>query len=111
MKTALFSSISHWCFKTEAVENNNCSDYELISRGGSLLLYVRDKREVYILNLEKFLNGFVQAYIMSVTHHWKEYKGNSIFTISARICDTIIQFAIFGKIRFKQYKRGDIDVD
>lgn len=111
MKTALFGSISHWCFKTEAVQNSNFSDYELISRDGSLLLYVRDKKEVHILNLEKFLSGFVQAYIMSIIHHWKEHEENNIFTISSRICDTIIQFAIFGKIRFKKFKRGDMNVD
>lgn len=107
IQIALFGGISHWCYKTEAVQNSNCSDFELISKGEALLLYVRGKKEVHILNLEKFLNGFCQAYVMSITHHWKEHKKRDVIKISARLCDTIIQLSVFGKIRFKPNRRGD----
>lgn len=107
MKLALFGGTNYWCVKTEAVQNSNFSDYELILRGGSLLFYIRNVKEAHIFNLEKFLSGVIQAYKMGVFNGWKECEEDGFLKLSYRICDAIIQFGLFGKIRFNQFKRGD----
>lgn len=89
--------IRHWCSKTEILESCYLGMYdsEQVSRGGSVLLYDRNETGLHILNLENFLVGYCEVYAMSVINNWEEHKANGIWELSERICDYIIQYAVF----------------
>lgn len=101
MVSALEGGINYWCREAEVVEEKRCGDWghEQIARGGSLILHDAESPDKWELTLEKFLNG-VKLYF----EHGCEVpvEDNAIDTCGIDACaaDSIVQYALFGKLVF-----------
>ena len=102
MVSALEGGICYWCRKAEVIEDEYLGEYasDQISRGGSLRLYDAEEDEVYVLTLEKFLNGVQLAFDEGYANRW--INGCSIDTcgIDGEAADVIVQLALFGEVVF-----------
>lgn len=97
--------IKHWCSKVEV--DGEClggHDYEQISRGGRLFLYVSDDREEkFVLTKELFLRGLKMYLLKESVMCLCMLDGTYVID---PICiedggeDKIIQYALFGDIRY-----------
>ena len=100
MCTALEGGICYWCGRAEVV-GEMLGDYahEQISRGGSLILHDAESSDKWELTRDKFLNG-VKLYF----EHGCEVpvEDNAIDTCGIDACaaDSIVQYALFGKLVF-----------
>lgn len=100
MAVALDGGICYWCRKAEVV--GEClGEYasDQISRGGSLILHDAESSDKWELTRDKFLNG-VKLYF----EHGCEVpvEDNAIDTCGIDACaaDSIVQYALFGKLVF-----------
>ena len=100
MATALEGGIGHWCCPAEIV-GDHLGKYagDQISRGGSLVLYDAESSDKWELTLEKFLDG-VKMYFEDGCHVRVEDSRIDPGDIDANDADCIIQFALFGEVRF-----------
>lgn len=100
MVTALEGGINYWCDLAKAklvpdgIEHEYLSD--LISRGGVIELHDEVMDERYDLNLSKFLNGVT----MACEHYGFNSAQELLENHDAEVADVIIQFAIFGEIKY-----------
>lgn len=103
MVSALEGGINYWCSKAE-VDGNYLGEYasEQISRGGSLILYDIEEAEKYSLTKDKFIKGF-EKWVLDLQDIYGAVSldGNvDTGMIDACAADSIIQFAIFGELRY-----------
>lgn len=100
MVTALEGGINHWCDRVEVV-GDFLGKYasEQISRNGALKLYGTVGGEVSELTLEKFCQGFRQ-YLEDGFHVAVNDNKIDAGDIDANDADCIIQFALFGEVRY-----------
>ena len=92
----------HWIEGTKILEDGYLGIYdcEQVSRGGRVLLYNRHDKGKYLLDLEKLLTGF---YIAVAKHlAISLYNGGEAETymLNAKTCDEIVQYAVFGDIKY-----------
>lgn len=102
---ALEGGINYWCDRVR-VDGDYLGEYasEQISRGGRLMLYDCEDDEVYMLDKEKFLKG-LEMYIKDPMTEDILDIHNGVVNVEpcyadADVCDTIIQYALFGEIVF-----------
>ena len=100
---ALEGGIYYWCRKAEVV-GAYLGEYasEQIARGGQLKLYDREEDKVYILDLEKLLNG-IKLYAQNpVGYNCLDMIDGKLeidcCNADAIVCDAIIQYALFGEV-------------
>lgn len=100
MTTALEGGITGWCHQVDVV-GGYLGEYasDQISRGGSLVLYDAEGSDKWELTLDKFLNG-VKLYFEKGCHVRVEDNRIDSGDIDANDADCIIQFALFGEVRF-----------
>ena len=101
MASALEGGITYWCNKAEVVESEYKAEYasEQISRGGTLRLYDCERGEVYILTLDKLLNGIQLAIKDGCGNDWFSNDARlDMMNIDAVAADVIVQMALFGKV-------------
>ncbi len=94
------NSIKHWCCRSEYKK-----DYNFV-QGNTILLYNSYDFRVYSLNIDQFLMGVVKAYLICIDYNWEELNPDYSIDYSNRLCDTIIQFAVFGEIRYPYIDNG-----
>jgi hypothetical protein len=100
MVVALEGGINYWCREAEVV-GEYLGEYasDQISRGGSLILHDAESSDKWELTRDKFLNG-VKLYF----EHGCEVpvEDNAIDTCGIDACaaDSIVQYALFGKLVF-----------
>lgn len=100
MVAALEGGINYWCREAEVV-GEYLGEYasDQISRGGSLILHDAESSDKWELTRDKFLNG-VKLYF----EHGCEVpvEDNAIDTCGIDACaaDSIVQYALFGKLVF-----------
>ena len=100
MVKALEGGITHWCKKAVVVgEHLGERASDQISRGGTLALHDAETTDVWMLNLENFLNG-VKLYFEDGCHVQVEDGCIDTCDIDANDADCIIQFALFGEVVF-----------
>lgn len=92
----------HWIEGTKILEDEYLGIYdcEQVSRGGRVVLYNRQDKGKYLLDLEKLLTGF---YIAVAKHlAISLYNGGEAETymLNAKTCDEIVQYAVFGDIKY-----------
>lgn len=75
-------------------------DSDQVSRGGAVILYGRNGKDEYLLNLEGFLTGFHHAVARHIVSSLYNEGKVTTYILYAKTCDEIIQYAIFGEIRF-----------
>lgn len=99
---ALEGGITYWCGKAEIVEDEYYGEYasEQISRGGSLRLYDNEDDEVYVLTLDKFLNGIKLACRDGYGDDWFDGEKIDPFQIDGEAADIIVQYALFGEVMY-----------
>lgn len=108
MKIATSVATCDWCCEVKpVVKCLGTYDYEQISRNGKLVFYDRNQKDIYTLDLEKFLYGVKVACARSIVLSYDEFSEEGGCHYSERIIDYIIQYALFGKIK---YKRKDDDM-
>lgn len=100
MCCALEGGINYWCRKAEVVEGIYYGEYasEQISHGGSLRLYDSEEDEVYVLTLDKFLNGISLACRDGYADEWFDGEILDCCQIDAEAADIIVQYALFGEV-------------
>lgn len=100
MCTALEGGICYWCGRAEVV-GEMLGDYahELISRGGSLILYDAESSDKWELTLEKFLCG-LGLYLGEAMSAAFEGEDIDSSDFDADAVDCIVQYALFGKLVF-----------
>ena len=100
MVTALEGGITYWCKKAVVVGEylGECAS-DQISRGGTLALHDAETTDIWMLNLESFLNG-VKLYFEDGCHVQVEDGCIDTCDIDANDADCIIQFALFGEVMF-----------
>ena len=100
MVAALEGGINYWCREAEVV-GEYLGEYasDQISRGGSLILHDAESSDKWEVTRDKFLNG-VKLYF----EHGCEVpvEDNAIDTCGIDACaaDSIVQYALFGKLVF-----------
>lgn len=100
MVAALEGGINYWCREAEVV-GEYLGEYasDQISRGGSLILHDAESSDKWELTRDKFLSG-VKLYF----EHGCEVpvEDNAIDTCDIDACaaDSIVQYALFGKLVF-----------
>jgi hypothetical protein len=100
MVAALEGGINYWCREAEVV-GEYLGEYasDQISRSGSLILHDAESSDKWELTRDKFLNG-VKLYF----EHGCEVpvEDNAIDTCGIDACaaDSIVQYALFGKLVF-----------
>lgn len=102
MCSALEGGITYWCSKCQ-VEGGYRGQWahEQISRGGSLKLFDNEDGSEYILDLQKFLNGFKEAMNNGYKEDWMDRNGTlKEYLIDGVMADTIVQYALFGEVVF-----------
>lgn len=99
---ALEGGITYWCCKAEVVEDEYYGEYasEQISRGGSLRMHDSEDDEVYVLTLDKFLNGIRLACRDGYGDEWFDGESLDYFRIDGEAADIIVQYALFGEVMF-----------
>lgn len=97
---ALEGGITYWCRKAEIVEDEYYGEYasDQISRGGSLRLYDSEDDAVYVLTLDKLLNGIKLACGDGYGSDWFDGEKIDTFQIDGEAADIIVQYAIFGEV-------------
>lgn len=101
MVSALEGGINYWCTKAEVVEDEYLGEYasEQIARGGSLRLYDSEEDNVYVLDLEKFISGFMKWFSEGYDVYGAVQAGEiDCCQIDAGCADQIVQLALFGDI-------------
>ena len=100
---ALEGGITYWCSRAKVV-GDYLGEYghEQIAMGGQLELHDREEDEVYILDLEKLLNG-IKLYAKNPTgYNCFEQKDGHLeidcCNADANVCDAIVQYALFGEL-------------
>lgn len=100
MTAALKRSIVKWCSRVKVVvrSNSGCTG-EQISRGGSLMFYDEESTNGHLLTLGKFLNGvklyYENGYDLEIRNGHIDLSN-----IDENDADYIIQFALFGEVRY-----------
>lgn len=98
---ALEGGITYWCNDAEVVEDKYFGEFasEQISRGGSLRLHDSEEDKTYVLDLEKFINGF-KIWLSKGYDLYGAVKTGKIdcCNIDAGCADGIVQCALFGDI-------------
>lgn len=102
LKFAIDVAIGTWCSETEIVGNKYLGtyDYEQVSRGGSLLLYDRNEKDIYELNLDKFLYGVKLVFKRCRDFCYEEIREDHTLDYSERIVDYLIQYAVLGYVKY-----------
>lgn len=103
MVGALEGGINYWCRKAEVV-GDYLGEYasDQISRGGKLILHDAESSDKWELDLEKFLNG-VKLWLENGDDRYHALqKGGTLDTceIDGEMANMIVQYAIFGEVRF-----------
>lgn len=101
MAGALEGGITYWCDKAEVVESDYFGDYasEQIARGGSLRLHDCEEDKSYVLDLDKFIEGF-KKWLLLGYDRYNAVKDGAVdcCNIDAECADGIVQCALFGNI-------------
>ena len=104
-----FSYSCPWIEKTEIFETESCGncDSEIVTKGGSLILYDRyNNQTCHILDLEGVLSGFYQAFakFLILCMYTNE---RLVFSLSdTKTVDEIMQYAVFGEVRYPDRANG-----
>lgn len=101
MCTALEGGITYWCGAADVVEEEYYGEYasEQISRGGTLRLCDNEDDKSYILDIRKFLTGFILSCKNGYGDGWFDENGNvDTCMIDGEAADIIVQYALFGKV-------------
>jgi hypothetical protein len=108
--TALEGGINYWCRKAVMKENAITKDYfnvlpedqdkinyasDLISYGGTLILFDAESSDKWELDIDKMLKGID----MHCTN-MKKSPANLMDDYDANDADAIVQYAVFGKLTF-----------
>lgn len=94
--------VRHWVEHTEILEDEcfgEC-DCEQVSRGGGVVLYDRNGKDSYVLDLENFLSGFYIFFARHLAMSMFVDGKVSFPKLSPKSCDEIIQYALFDEIRY-----------
>lgn len=98
MITALEGGITYWCDKAEVVGRYlGEMASEQISRGGELRLHDCEEDEIYVLTLDKFLQGlsmYICRFYEIAVNNGRVDPGE----IDAEGADCIVQYALFGEV-------------
>lgn len=101
MCCALEGGINYWCNEAEVVEGEYYGEFasEQISNGGSLRIYDMEEDKTYLLDLEKFIEGF-KIWISKGYDRYGAVSGKEVdcCQIDAECADGIVQCALFGDI-------------
>lgn len=103
MVGVLEGGINYWCDEAKVV-GDYLGEYasQQISRGGQLLLHDFEEDETYMLNKEKFLKGLRMYFEKPHPYDVLKEIGNKLridcCNADARVCDMIIQYALFGNV-------------
>lgn len=101
MVCALEGGINYWCSNVEVIEKEYYGEYasEQISNGGSLRIYDSEEDKSYVLDLEKFLNGF-KIWVAKGYDRYGAITSNGVdcCNIDAECADGIVQCALFEDI-------------
>lgn len=104
MVSALEGGISYWCSEAEVVEERRCADWghEQIARGGALVLHDAESDDKWVLNIEKFTQGF-RLWLENGDDRYGAVSGDGTVDtceIDGEMADLIIQYALFGEVVF-----------
>lgn len=104
MCSALEGGICYWASEAEVVEEKRCADWghEQIARGGALILHDAESSDKWELTLEKFLNG-VKLWLQNGDDRYGALQNDGTLDtceIDGEMADMIVQYAIFGEVRF-----------
>lgn len=101
LTTAFEGGINYWCNEAEVVDEY-LGEYasEQISRGGKIKLYDDEGDDVYELDIEKFMQGFMLWIECGYDEYGAIKSDGSVdcCEIDAEMADMIIQLALFGEI-------------
>lgn len=102
LNTGIMVGIKNWCDRVDVLEDKLLGTYvsEQISRGDSLIFYDKIAERYGVMTLAKFLESYCYIYIAAVRYGLSEHCDNGYFCASPRICDYIIQFALFEDIPY-----------
>lgn len=94
--------IKGWCSKVDILGDKMLGTYvsDQISRGGFILVYDKFGKCVSTVGLKSFLEAYCEIYAMSVRFNMSEHCNDGYFYSSPRVCDYIIQYAVFGGIMY-----------
>ncbi len=103
MAGALDGGIVYWCNKAEVI-GEYLGEYasDQISRGGKLKLYDYEAETAYELTIENLIAG-IKAFIeddsmeVNLTKHEEYFELDEDY-LDGNLCDTIIQYAVFGEV-------------
>ncbi len=103
MVGALEGGINYWCREVEVV--GDClGEYssDQISGGGKIILHDAESNDKWELDLEKFLNGLKLWIENGGDRHNALQEDRTLDTclIDGEMADMIVQYAIFGEVRF-----------
>ena len=100
MVAALEGGINYWCREAEVV-GEYLGEYasDQISRGGSLILHDAESSDKWELTRDKFLSG-VKLYFEHGCEVPVEDNAIDTYDIDACAADSIVQYALFGKLVF-----------
>jgi len=103
MATALDGAIGYWCRKAEVVEAERRpgKTHEQISKNGILILHSANSDEKWELTRGMFLRG-LKLYFEKGSHVHVEDNFVDCEDMFSNDADCIIQFALFGEIRFNE---------
>ena len=91
-----------WCSKVDILGDKMLGTYvsDQVSRGGYILVYDKFCKGVSTIGLKSFLEAYCEIYAMSVRFNMSEHCNDGYFYSSPRVCDYIIQYAVFGGIKY-----------
>lgn len=105
IQVALNGSISRWCMRAECKNKENEKEfYRKVTDGGTLFLYDYKRDKTLGITKEYFISGFKQYLekptgtdILEFVDHELRVNLNAI---DSKVADAIVQYAIFGKIKY-----------
>lgn len=102
LRLGFTEGVHHWVEHTEILEDEyfgEC-DCEQVSRGGAVVLYDRNGKDSYVLDLDNFLSGFYIAFARHLAMSMFIDGKVSFSKLTPKTSDEIIQYALFDDIKY-----------
>lgn len=102
LNIGITTGIKNWCDRVDILEDKLLGTYysEQVSRGGSLIFHDKIFDRVGVMTLSNFLQSYSCIYSAATSYGLSEHCIDGYFYNSPRICDYIIQFALFEDIPY-----------
>lgn len=102
LNIGITTGIKNWCDRVDILEDKPLGTYysEQVSRDGSLIFHDKIFDRVGVMTLSNFLQSYSCIYSAATSYGLSEHCIDGYFYNSPRICDYIIQFALFEDIPY-----------